>query len=300
MAPQISTIVRPVLRPRRALALLSETAAPALGGLVARKLWFTIRHADPIAPRTDGQPFELAERDYRLRGYIYGDGPTVLLVHGWGGNQGHMHSFIDPLRDAGYRVITVDLPAHGESTAGAFNPTTTIAEMADAITATVVHFGGVHGVIAHSGGASALGFAMRQKLRVDRAVLIGPMAAPTRYLDQFAEMFGFGPRIMKEFVRNTERYVGVPFDDFDLTTLPPIQAPDATLVIHDRRDRETSWSDGADIAAAWPRTRLHSTDGLGHRRILSAVEAVTEAVEFMTAGDRPSYEQPRELRQPRG
>ena len=190
MATQISTIVRTATDVRRAAALLSETAAPALGGLVARKLWFTLRHADPSTPRADGQPFELNEQTYRLRGYIYGDGPTVLLVHGWGGNQGQMSSFIDPLREAGYRVITVDLPSHGESPTGAYGSTTTIAEMADAITATVVHFGGVHGVIAHSGGASALGYAMRRKLRVDRAVLLAPMAAPTRYLEQFGAMFG--------------------------------------------------------------------------------------------------------------
>ena len=45
----------------------------------------------------------------------WGDGPAVLLMHGWGGARAQMTGFVDPLLAAGYRVVAYDQPAHGES-----------------------------------------------------------------------------------------------------------------------------------------------------------------------------------------
>src|SRR5215470_10874422 len=51
----------------------------------------------------------------RVTAYTWGDGPAVLLVHGWGGNAGHLAGFVDPLLAAGFRAVAVDLPGHGRS-----------------------------------------------------------------------------------------------------------------------------------------------------------------------------------------
>ena len=42
-------------------------------------------------------------------------GPTVVLIHGWGSHAARFGSFIAPLRAAGFSVIGIDAPAHGES-----------------------------------------------------------------------------------------------------------------------------------------------------------------------------------------
>ncbi|HZM20888.1 MAG TPA: alpha/beta fold hydrolase, partial [Anaerolineales bacterium] len=42
-------------------------------------------------------------------------GPTVLLMHGWGGSRAQMTRFVDPLLSAGNRVVAYDQPAHGDS-----------------------------------------------------------------------------------------------------------------------------------------------------------------------------------------
>jgi pimeloyl-ACP methyl ester carboxylesterase len=42
-------------------------------------------------------------------------GPSVLLMHGWGGARAQMTGFVEPLLAAGYRVVAYDQPAHGES-----------------------------------------------------------------------------------------------------------------------------------------------------------------------------------------
>ena len=42
-----------------------------------------------------------------------GAGPTVALVHGWGGCAGIWSLWVGQLLRAGYRVVSIDAPAHG-------------------------------------------------------------------------------------------------------------------------------------------------------------------------------------------
>jgi hypothetical protein len=41
--------------------------------------------------------------------------PRVLLVHGWEGRGSQLAAFVEPLTMAGFRVVTFDAPAHGDS-----------------------------------------------------------------------------------------------------------------------------------------------------------------------------------------
>ena len=47
--------------------------------------------------------------------YSWGSGETVMLMHGWGGCASQLYSFVLPLLDSGYRVLSCDLPAHGQT-----------------------------------------------------------------------------------------------------------------------------------------------------------------------------------------
>jgi pimeloyl-ACP methyl ester carboxylesterase len=112
-------------------------------------------------------------------------------------------------------------------------------------------------------------------------VFIAPMASPTAYKKMFHEALGLDERVLRRFTEITSRRFGFQWEDLEVpgmaarTTTPPL------LVVHDREDVETSWEEGAAIAEAWPRSLLHTTTGLGHRRVLrdpAVVEAVTAFV----------------------
>src|SRR5437870_89223 len=47
--------------------------------------------------------FAIEVRGEQVAGWAWGVGPTVLLVHGWGGTAGQMTKFVGPLVDAGFR-----------------------------------------------------------------------------------------------------------------------------------------------------------------------------------------------------
>jgi pimeloyl-ACP methyl ester carboxylesterase len=266
-----------------------ERVAPALGARWAERLWFTVPRAggrrDRLVP--PGRPFRVQVDGRTVAGEVWGEGPgerpLVYLVHGWGGWRGQLDAFAGPLAEAGHRVVAFDALGHGDSDPGPSGPGRSNAlELADALTAVVAAHGPAAAVVAHSLGATAAAYAMHDGLAVGRAVFVSPMADPLPYTRTFAGRLGFGEQVRTRLARRIERRVGVPLSAFDvpamawaMTTIPPL------LLVHDRHDAETGWSDSEAIAHTWPGARLVTTTGLGHRRILRDPTVVAEVTGFV-------------------
>lgn len=283
MSSQKSTIVRIQMTAIRAAFWALERVAPGLGSRWAERLWLTIpRYRGKPRPDTapPGEAFTLLVDGRRVVGTVWGDGPTVYLVHGWGGRAAQLHPFVEPLLAAGFRVVAFDALGHGASEPGALGPhRTTIPEIADALTATVTAHGPAHAVIAHSGGCLVTFWALRGGLRPDRLVFLAPMAQPTPYTRMFAARLGFGERIRQRMTDRVATRVGAPWTDFDV----PANAGRQTiplLTVHDRDDRETRHADSVALAATWPGARLVTVTGLGHWRLLRDPAVIRAAVEF--------------------
>ena len=61
--------------------------------------------------------------------------PAVALAHGWELQAGRMGHFVNPLLRAGFRVVAIDLPAHGASGGSLLNVPDGAAAIADACAA---------------------------------------------------------------------------------------------------------------------------------------------------------------------
>jgi len=275
-AIQKSTIVR-------TFAFL-ERVAPRVGARLAERLWFSVPRPRGRGdqPATPGRPFRVQLDGRGVVGEVWGEGPVVYLVHGWGGWRGQLGGLVDPLVSGGRRVVAFDAPSHGESDPGPAGPgRSTILEFADALAAVVAVHGPAHAVVAHSLGATAAAFALRDGLPVGRMVFVAPMADPLPYTRLFADRLGFGERVRTRLVRRVERRVGRSMSAFDVPAMARELATPPLLLVHDRNDAETGWSDSAAIAQAWPEARLVTTTGLGHRRILNAPAVVAEVAAFV-------------------
>ena len=269
----------------RSFAVL-ERVAPAVGARWAETLWFTVPSARGRRDRQvdPGHPFEVRVHGRAVAGEVWGAEPVVYLVHGWGGWRWQLEAFVAPLVEAGFRVITFDAPSHGASDPGPAGPGRgTILEFADALAAVVAANGPAHAVVGHSLGATAAAYAMRGGLAVERAVFLAPMADPLPYTRTFAGRLGFGERVRTRLVDRIERRVGMPMSAFDVPAMAGEMATPPLLLVHDRQDAETGWSDSAAIARAWPNSRLVTTSGLGHRRILRAPAVMAEVTGFVAA-----------------
>jgi pimeloyl-ACP methyl ester carboxylesterase len=224
----------------------------------------------------------------QVTSYLWqGGGPTVLLVHGWGGGSGDLASFIGPLRDAGRRVVAVDLPAHGRSAGRRLN----LVQATAAVEMSLRREPAVEAVIAHSFGVPATVLAAGKGAPLPRAVLISGPVSMEPYLQHFEQLLGLAPAIrtgIRARIRRVLTEGGI--DTMELNAVAP-RLQGRALVIHDRGDREVrSLRPGAPPRLAG--AELLATEGLGHRRLLSDPTVVERAVRFAVAWDRPADEHP--------
>jgi len=264
----------------------AELVAPAVGGRVVTRRWFTVPPHPVVRQLTGGQPFTVTAQGASVRGVSFGAGPVVYLVHGWGGLGAQLGAFVKPLQDSGFRVVIFDAPAHGASDPGPSGPGRSHGlEFGRALDAVAARFGPAHTVIAHSMGAvPALLAQVHGWLSTDRLVFLAPMRDLATHFDRFASQVGIGPRVRRGMTVATERWVGYPVSGVDVLELSRQLAPVPLLVVHDRRDRETSHDDSVRLVANWAGpARLVSTDGLGHRRLLVDPGVIREVVGFVCA-----------------
>jgi pimeloyl-ACP methyl ester carboxylesterase len=221
-----------------------------------------------------------------VRGRRWGSGPTVYLVHGWGGQGSQLAGLVAPLLQAHFRVVAFDAPGHGRSDPGAGGPGTGHAvEFGQALDDVAARFGPAHAVVAHSMGAMATLLALKHGwLGSERLVFLAPMDALARYLDQFARQLDIGPRVRDRLERRILARVGYPVSEFDLAKLAREIPPPPLLIVHDRGDRDVPYGNSLQLLQAWPGATLRATEGLGHRRILSDPDVIASVVRF-TRGD---------------
>lgn len=217
----------------------------------------------------------------RLATWQWGEGPAVLLVHGWGGHAGRLAPFVRPLVEEGFSVISFDAPGHGDSSGAR----SSLPEFVQATRAVVKAYGGVVGLVGHSIGAAACALALRDGVRAERVVLIAPAVDPEQYSGRFASLFGIPASVRRAMVRRFERRYNICWDALCISRDVPGEAAPA-LVFHDRRDSKVPLRDGKAIANAWPGAQLIVTRGLGHHRILRDPDVVRCAVGFLR-GRRP-------------
>jgi pimeloyl-ACP methyl ester carboxylesterase len=283
-SPEKSTTgrLRPVPAPPwlRAGMRMASTLAPGAAALLARKLFFTPRRARLRDAEREvlarGEIFSLEVGGQTVVGRVWGQGPTVLLAHGWGGHSGQMTSFVDPAVAAGFRVVALDFPGHGESSGSV----SSLVHFAAALTRAAALFGPVRGLVAHSFGAAGSTYAISSGLAVERAVFLAPPAGFESFWARFRAGVGVSQEVLDRMLHDAEDWLHVRFDSIAPVDLAPrMTAP--LLVFHDPEDGEVPFEEGAELARRWPGAELRPVGGLGHLRILRDERCVTQAVAFL-------------------
>ena len=213
---------------------------------------------------------------------------TVLVIHGWHSRTEYMKTIVEGFRDAGHRVIALDLPGHGHSSGRRLNMVLAV----DAVRAVGEWFGPFKAVVGHSfGGAVAVNAAVGSvegipPLATERLVLIAAPSSMPAIFEDFGRFLNLGPRSQTVVNDQVERIAGRPLSQFvgsEQLALTPIP----TLVIHAPDDREVSPDSARMFAAAGDHVHLYWARGLGHRRILADPEVVAESVRFVAERKQP-------------
>lgn len=219
--------------------------------------------------------------DLRLRAWSWGEGPAVLLAHGWEGSAADLVPLAGALVDAGYRAVLVDFPAHGRSA----GRRTSLVEWLRALRAVAGAVGPIHAVVGHSFGGLAVTVGLAEgDVSARGAVLLAPALGPAEFVERFAGMIGLPAERAAGMERRLADRVGRNIASLDARRAARSLAIPA-LVLHDPRDREVPWEHARAIADAWAGSRLVSREGRGHRRILADAETIASVVDFVARLD---------------
>jgi pimeloyl-ACP methyl ester carboxylesterase len=274
------TIVRFILL-RPVLRFLSMVSPRFTVSLLAHLLMKPPRRAvdrDDLDALEGARRFTVWSDGRRLSAWSWGSGPTVLLVHGWGGRGAQLGDFVRPLVHAGRRVVAFDAPAHGRSD----GCQSSVVDMARAVMDVAAVVGDVDAVIAHSAGGAATTLALQAGLTAKRLLYVAPALRPGGFLQKLMRLLGIEVGLRNATRAFMERRVGRSFDALHADVATPQPATDL-LVVHDENDRVVPITEGRALAERWTGARLVTTRGFGHSRLLHDPEVVEQGVEFVTA-----------------
>jgi len=284
MSAEKSTIVRIArqgaerVAPRLALKLLAAIAPERADRYAADLFRRPLRSSpaeEPFVPCLAGKRFAVETSSGMVAAWHYGEGPTVIVSHGWNAASSQLFRLIARLVRGGFEVVAFDQPAHGLSA----GTRTDVAEMADALRSVAFRVRPVHAVVAHSLGATAAALAIARGASLPRAVLIAPPVELPFFARGFAKRLGLSPARADGMLRRLEAAMG-PIEALDLLRLAPAQRA-ALLVLHDSADREVPFAHSEALVSAWPGARLQPLTNLGHRRMLREPRVLEEIVDFL-------------------
>lgn len=255
-----------------------SAVAPGAAAMVAWRMFAKpARRARPdrYGVFSEGRSFRLSAAGHQLAAWRWGDGPPVLLLHGWGSSAASLGAFVRPLLEAGFSVVAYDAHAHGESP----GVTTSGPEMAKHLTEIAQALGARH-LVGHSMGTVVTGFALKSGLDVERIALLNAPADMPYFMTLFAQSLGISDEVVKRMVQRFEREHSIRWEDCVVEWAADGHAVPA-LLVHDVRDRDIPWAHAERVRKAWKNHHAITTRGMGHRGALHAREIIDATVRFL-------------------
>ncbi len=214
--------------------------------------------------------------DLSRLGWSIGEGPLVVLAHGWAGLGVQMAPIARALADRGFRCAFYDCGGHGQSRIEPINFVTIINDF----TAVLEHLGEpARAWIGHSAGGQGMmaARAMHGVAATDSYVCISTPTAPYVPINVLRDRVA-APAVEIEAAKALfAEHFGCAWPDMETGALYRPEPCRRLMLVHDRSDPIVRHEDAEVIARGWETAQILKTDGLGHNRALrdkATVEAI--------------------------
>lgn len=209
-----------------------------------------------------------------LSAWRIGEGPAVLMIHGWEDDNALWGPLADRFAREARAVIAFDLPGHGFSQASDASPLgagVAVKAVADAL-------GPIDAVIGHSFGCLAAIMAIAMGLQVSHAVLIATPVPRTRARTELRVDFEAPEAVYRRALEISAEGEGERVERLERTVRGMTAA---ALIIHSIDDEQTPVDNAYRLADLWPGAELMLTDDLGHRFVAQDASVLERIVEFV-------------------
>ncbi len=270
----------------KGLKLVLRTLGPVFPGITTRmahKLFFTNwrfkkpRIEQKIASMAKARVVDVNGVPIRL--WQWGEGePKILFIHGWSGRGTQIASFVKPLVEQGFCVLSFDAPAHGESG----GKRTDVFKIVESLSVVLDQIGPLHGVITHSLGATILSQLLTEELILKKIVLLCPPTSLDVILKNFQHQLDLPSEIIARLRRLLVKEFGAEMEERLLLSNKTWRFNCPVLIIHDEHDEGVNWHASEELAMKMPEAEFYKTQGLGHVKILYAQSVISKVSSFFS------------------
>jgi len=249
-----------------------RVSAPLIATNVSQKIWLKPKERRDYWPKFVKQ-FDCDTRHGVVKGYRYGHGKEIWLIHGWSGSGFQFWPLMQKLADKGFSTVTFDFPAHGFSE-GKFANLPKMIQAFDDIGLCSKRIGlsppGL--VITHSMGASVVANSVWLNKFEGDLMLIAPVLDTYKLLQEKTVQIGFDQILFNRIIKDIKTK--------DRMNIPDLNATSSLCnfsgnikVIHDITDSFAPIEDSKNLVKL-AGAELYLTDNLGHGRILKSSKIV--------------------------
>jgi pimeloyl-ACP methyl ester carboxylesterase len=210
--------------------------------------------------------------------YHYGNSKKkILLVHGWSGRGTQLVKIADELLKNGFSTLSFDAPAHGKSS----SKTTIMPEFIASILEIEKQFGPFEFAIGHSLGGMSILNAIKQKLTIKKAIIIGSGDIIQDILTDFVLKLKLKPEFTWKMKEHFEKKFGEAMENYSASfAAQSVETP--ILVVHDQHDNEISVKAAHNIHHNLKNGSIFITENLGHRKILGDKKVIESIIKFIS------------------
>ena len=211
--------------------------------------------------------------------YSWGEGPIIILSHGWEGRASQLAPIAQALAAKGFRAIAYDGKAHGKS----HGKGTTFLGFQRDMQALTQHLDQpVHAYIAHSaGGLSLMAARFKGEVTANHYITLASPRAPYPFIATLRRELGIGDKTKKHCESQVAQQFDCSWQDLMEGMAFQYQNQGELLAIYDENDELVDPEDANSVLKQWPNAQTYTTKGLGHIKVMWDKTVIERIVDFV-------------------
>ena len=266
---QVLSVIAPTIAAKKALKIFQE---PHFQKTREREKDF-LNNANIIRVKHDPEDIIIYEMGDKT-------GKPVLMVHGWDSNPGSLSGIAEQLKNNGFHIYSLNVPAHGISKQKVTNMLDVSLIIVE-ILKQLEKYNSIS-IVTHSFGSGAVTFALEMNQKeVDNLVFV---TSPDKLIDifsDFANIIGLNEKAYKMMIQLTENRFDKRFEDMEISKALSKVKFDKLLLVHDKEDKILPFENIKRINRKNPKSEIFATEAKGHYRILWDEEVISKIVNFL-------------------